>query len=150
MNNIYKQGFDNNKKLLEQYLRIVLIEVNIHHKSVKQGNINKRQEVTAGYIKFINANLTIRYSIKQIAETLNISANHLNKTIKIHLGKSAQAVYSEIIIQEAKVLLLQTSKDIGEIAFELGFNDVSYFSKFFKKATDTTPLIYRRMIEKYQ
>lgn len=80
---------------------------------------------------------------------LHITLNHLNKTINKQLGKSAQSVYNEILLQEAKVLLLQTSQDISEIAFSLGFNDLSYFGKFFKKHAHQTPLEYRKMIEKY-
>lgn len=80
---------------------------------------------------------------------LHITPNHLNKTINKQLGKSAQSVYNEILLQEAKVLLLQTSQDISEIAFSLGFNDLSYFGKFFKKHTHQTPLEYLKMIEKY-
>lgn len=149
MNNLYKEGFHKNKNLLEHYLRTVIVEINLKDKKKIHSNINKKQEITTAYIKLINTNLNKRYSIKQIADILNLSPNHLNKTIKSHVGKSAQEVYTEIIIQEAKVLLLQTSKDIGEIAFDLGFNDLSYFSKFFKKSTDLTPIAYRKMIEKY-
>lgn len=150
MNKLYRNNWDQNKHLIAQYLRTVITEINAQQTAINLEKINKKQDITASYIKLINANLDKRHRISELAEMLHITPNHLNKTIKSHLNKSAQAVYNEILLQEAKVLLLQTSKDIIEIAFDLGFNDLSYFSKFFKKLSQQTPLEYRKMIEKYQ
>ncbi|WP_430611612.1 helix-turn-helix domain-containing protein [Flavobacterium sp. JP2137] len=150
MNNLYRSNWTQNKKLIAQYLRTVITEINFQKTEANQGKINKKRDLTADYIGLINANLDKAYNISELAEMLHITPNHLNKTIKKDLGKSAQTVYNEILLQEAKVLLLQTSKDISEIAFDLGFSDLSYFGKFFKKLSQQSPLEYRRMIEKYQ
>lgn len=149
MNNLYRRNWRQNKKLIAQYLRTVITEINLQKTETNQGKINKKRDLAVDYIGLINANLDKGYNISELAEMLHITPNHLNKTIKNHLGKSAQSVYNEILLQEAKVLLLQTSKDISEIAFDLGFSDLSYFGKFFKKLTQQTPLEYRKMIEKY-
>lgn len=148
INSLYRENYKDNKNLIAQYLRTVITEIN--SETLGANRINKKQVISAEYIKFLRSNLNKQYKISDIAEILHLTPNHLNKTIKSHLGKSAQSIYNEVLLQEAKVLLLQTSKDISEIAFDLGFNDVSYFSRFFKKHSNQTPLEYRRMIEKYQ
>lgn len=150
INEFYRNNWKQNKRLIVQYLRTVITEISFQKIEINSEKNSKKRDITLDYIRLITANLDKGYSISKLAEILHITPNHLNKTIKNHLGKSAQSVYNEILIQEAKVLLLQTSKDISEIAFELGFNDLSYFGKFFKKLSKQTPLEYRKMIEKYQ
>lgn len=150
VNGLYRANWKQNKKLIAQYLRTVITEINFEKTTSNPQKLTKKRDITEEYINLVNTNLDKGYTIGELAGILHITPNHLNKTIKNALGKSAQSVYNQIVLQEAKVLLLQTSKDIGEIAFELGFNDHSYFSKFFKKLAQQTPLEYRKMIEKYQ
>jgi YesN/AraC family two-component response regulator len=53
---------------------------------------------------------------------------------------------SERIIIEAKRELYLTSKTIKEIAYELGYNDEHYFSRFFKTNADVSPQIFRETV----
>jgi len=149
INNLYQQNWIQNKELIAQYLRTVLTEITFQNKYVPSV-LDKKKGLVLKYIQLVNLNLKKGLKISNYAELLHISPNHLNKIIKNQLSKSAQEIHNEIILQEAKVLLLQTSKDISEIAFDLGFNDVSYFGKFFRKHTNQSPMEYRKMIEKYQ
>lgn len=149
INNLYQQNWIQNKELIAQYLRTVLTEITFQNKYAPS-SLDKKKDLVLKYIQLVNLNLKKGLKISNYAELLHISPNHLNKIIKNQLSKSAQEIYNEIILQEAKVLLLQTSKDISEIAFDLGFNDVSYFGKFFRKHTNQSPMEYRKMIEKYQ
>lgn len=149
INNLYQQNWIQNKELIAQYLRTVLTEITFQNKYVPS-SLDKKKDLVLKYIQLVNLNLNKGLKISNYAELLHISPNHLNKIIKNQLSKSAQEIHNEIILQEAKVLLLQTSKDISEIAFDLGFNDVSYFGKFFRKHTNQSPMEYRKMIEKYQ
>jgi AraC family transcriptional activator of pobA len=77
------------------------------------------------------------------ADRLNISANYLNILCKKHFHESATALIHERLILEAKRILLTTEIPIKEIAFDLGFYDVAYFSKFFKNQTQITPRKFR-------
>lgn len=80
------------------------------------------------------------------ANELNISANYLNILCKKHFHVSATALIHERLILEIKRMLLTTEKPIKAIASELGFYDIAYFSKFFKKHTQTTPRIFREQV----
>jgi AraC family transcriptional regulator, transcriptional activator of pobA len=77
------------------------------------------------------------------AQKLNLTANHLSETIKTVTGKSAKKRIEEALIFEAKSLLRQTQMSIKEITYWLGFEDDSYFVKFFKQAENLTPNAYR-------
>ncbi|HEX7015192.1 MAG TPA: helix-turn-helix domain-containing protein, partial [Cyclobacteriaceae bacterium] len=50
------------------------------------------------------------------------------------------------IAQEAKILLKQTTWNISEIAYCLGFEEVAHFSNFFKKHTKVSPATFREII----
>ncbi len=77
------------------------------------------------------------------AQKLNLTPSHLSETIKSVTGKSAKKRIEEALIFEAKSLLRQTNMSIKEITYWLGFEDDSYFVKFFKNAENVTPSAYR-------
>jgi AraC family transcriptional regulator, transcriptional activator of pobA len=77
------------------------------------------------------------------AEKLNLTANHLSETIKAATGKSAKKRIEDMLFIEAKCLLKQTNMTIKEITYWLGFEDPSYFIKFFKNLEQLTPNAYR-------
>lgn len=77
------------------------------------------------------------------AELLNVTPNHLNAKVKEHLGKQAGEVIRDRVILEAKRLLVNRDLTVSEIAYHLNFEDNSYFTKFFKKYTGSTPEAFR-------
>ncbi len=80
---------------------------------------------------------------KDYAHKLNITANYLNALCKKKSGKSAGELIRQRIILEAKRLLAHTKLSVSEISFRLGFIDNSYFGRYFKKYTATTPESFR-------
>ncbi len=85
-------------------------------------------------------------SVQQYASLLAVTANHLTQTIKSLTGKTtAQVIHSKQIL-EIKRLLAHTNLGVSEIANLLGFNDQSYFTKFFKRETGQTPLGYKNSL----
>lgn len=77
------------------------------------------------------------------AKVLGIHINHLNKVLKETTGRSTTEIINGRIAEEAKILLKQTQRNVSEIAFALGFDEVAHFSNFFKKHTTLSPLKYR-------
>lgn len=80
---------------------------------------------------------------KEYAAMLYITPNHLNALCKDVLGKPAGEFIRDRIVLEAKRLLVNVDLAIGDIAQELNFPDNSYFTRFFKKYTGTTPEAFR-------
>ncbi|GHE36658.1 helix-turn-helix domain-containing protein [Sphingobacterium griseoflavum] len=81
---------------------------------------------------------------KEYAALLYITPNHLNALAKEFLGFSAGELIRDRIVLEAKRLLVIHDYSVSDIAYELNFNDNSYFTKFFKKATGLTPDEFRK------
>ncbi|MXN93046.1 helix-turn-helix domain-containing protein [Flavobacterium sp. Sd200] len=77
------------------------------------------------------------------AARLSIHVNHLNKMLKEHTGKTTTHLIKDRLLQEAKILLRQTSWSISEIAWSLGFDEVAHFSNFFKKQVKLSPQAFR-------
>jgi AraC family transcriptional activator of pobA len=94
--------------------------------------------------KLIESHYTTLRLPKDYAELLYITPNHLNALCKDVLDISAGEVIRNRIVLEAKRLLINLHLTISEIAAKLGFDDNSYFTKFFKKQTGLTPDEFRR------
>lgn len=78
------------------------------------------------------------------AQILHISPDHLNRTIKLKIGKTAKEYIQSRLITEAKRLLYFTDLSNKEIGYELGFNEPAHFSAFFKKQTQKSPSHFKK------
>nr|WP_262903517.1 helix-turn-helix transcriptional regulator [Niabella beijingensis] len=85
---------------------------------------------------------------KEYADLLYITPNHLNALCKDLLGKTAGELIRDRVLLEAKRLLINESKTVAEIAYELDFQDNSYFNRFFKKYEGLTPDEFRKQFFK--
>jgi AraC-like DNA-binding protein len=83
------------------------------------------------------------HSVSFYAQQLFKSPKTLSNLFAIYNNKTPSQVIQERILIEAKRLLTYTSKTVKQITFELGFEDVSYFSNFFKKHTSQSPVDFR-------
>lgn len=84
---------------------------------------------------------------KQYAELLYVTPNHLNALCQDLVGKTAGEIIRERVLLEAKRLLINANITAAEIAYELNFQDNSYFSRFFRKYTGLTPEIFRKQFD---
>ncbi|PQL94067.1 helix-turn-helix domain-containing protein [Apibacter adventoris] len=82
-------------------------------------------------------------SVKYCAEQLHFSPNYFGDLIKKETGKSPQEYIQLKIINIAKERISYMNKTISEVAYELGFQHPSYFTRFFKKSVGYTPKEYR-------
>jgi len=106
----------------------------------------KAFSITKQYYDLLQAHIEKEHFIPFYAQELKVTPNHLNKSIKSVTGKTALLLLNEIRLMEAKTRLRNTDYSISEIAFQLGFEDQSYFSRFFKKYTGITPGEFRKGI----
>lgn len=96
------------------------------------------------YADLLSENILNHREVKFYAHALHITPNHLNKSVKEVTGDTAVSMMNRMTLLEAKSRLKNTALSISEIAYDLGFSDLSYFSKFFKRETGQTPLDYRK------
>src|SRR5690606_35236722 len=82
--------------------------------------------------------------VTDYAKRLFVTAGHLNDVIKEVTGKNAKNIINEQRILEAKRLLFWTNTPIREVAYQTGFDDPAYFTRFFKKYTGLLPTDFQR------
>jgi len=82
-------------------------------------------------------------SASEFANQLNVHVNHLNRSIKETTQKTTSQIVAERIIQESKIMLKHSNWSVSEIAFALGFTEVTHFNNFFKKHVLVSPLKFR-------
>ena len=78
------------------------------------------------------------------AAALHISPVYLNEVVKNVTGESVGRYIRNEIVLRAKRMLVYTTRNIGEIACELGFDDYAYFTRLFTKQTGMNPTAYRK------
>ncbi|MDB4921567.1 helix-turn-helix domain-containing protein [Mucilaginibacter sp.] len=93
------------------------------------------QEQLEKFLDLLEIHVFTHKQVAQYAAMLNLSAYQLNAIAKAALGKTCSELINDHIILEAKRCLLATSNQINQTAYRLGYEDVSYFIRFFKKHT---------------
>ncbi len=83
-------------------------------------------------------------TVQQFAEVLHVSPAHLGNVLRTHTGLNAQEHLHAALLEKAKQQLLGTAHSIREVAFSLGFENPSYFTRLFKQKTGLTPATFRQ------
>ncbi|WP_298732958.1 AraC family transcriptional regulator [uncultured Chitinophaga sp.] len=144
----YTQNGLNTPNIIQPYFIALLCEANTAYQPVSASTQTMAVNLTNRFKALLFANIRQHHLVSDYAALLNISPNHLNKTVKMITGKSPGKWIDETIVLEAKVLLSQTRFSISEIAAEVGIDDQSYFTRLFKKYEGLTPSEFRARIEK--
>jgi len=82
--------------------------------------------------------------VQYFADQLHLTPNYLGDIIKHHTNKTASEAIHDLIIREAKKLIMEERFNITQIAYELGFEYPNNFSKFFKNQTELTPSEFKK------
>jgi len=108
-------------------------------------NVNPyTQERLDEFLELLGIHIATHKQVSHYTELMNLSPYQLNEITKATMGKTASELINENIILEIKRYLLATPKQIKEIADQLGYEDVSYFIRFFRKQTGYSPEAFRQ------
>ncbi len=133
------------------YIEIIRANLNIlftklvrdfHNSNPTQNNYN--QERLEAFLQLLETSIAHKKRVSEYAAMMNLSVYQLNNIVKSTLGKTCSEIIKEQIILEAKRYLLVTSNQISQIALTLGYEDISYFIRFFKKQTGYSPNSFRQ------
>lgn len=94
-------------------------------------------------IKLLEHHFKTKKTGAEYADLLNISTRTLHNRIKKASGLTLSHLLQDRILKEAKKLLVISQMNVGEIACELGFNETSHFTHWFKKHTGFLPTEYK-------
>lgn len=130
------------KEHLITYLEEALSDVLMaRDKKTKSRYYNVIKEATAYiYQHFGDADLRL----SDIASNVNISPAHFTTIFSQETGKTLTEFITEVRMGQSRILLRTTNKTHYEIAMEIGYRDVSYFSRLFKKYHNVSPGKYRK------
>ena len=136
-------GYEDSIRFSLKALLINLERVHQKEQSRQLSFKNHYELQFAKYKELVEENYSKGLSVAEYAQLLYISSKTLNTITKEIVGKSASQIIADRIILQAKRLLKFTSLQIGEIAFKVGFEDPSYFVKYFKRHVGHSPTNYR-------
>lgn len=92
----------------------------------------------------VEAQFRASHAVSEIAAEIAVTRGRLDTICQRHAGRSAQQVVHDRLVLEAQRSLLYTGLTVAEIAYDLGFADPAYFSRFFTRETGEAPGEYRR------
>ena len=134
---------------LVSLLHILLIEINriYNNQVVSKRNrvINevKLPKTIVEVIGYINQNFKEELSLSKLANTFGLSPSYLSRQFKQSTGINVTEFIKSRRIDFAKNLLAKTNKNITEISFDVGFNNIAYFVSVFKEIVGMTPKQFR-------
>lgn len=132
------------------YLKLFLIECNKHaHKSKSDNDqtLQSARNIVKLFKDMLEENFTTEHKVGFYAKKLAITTDYLNSLVKAAIGKTAKELIQQRIVLEAKRFGLHTQLSSKEIAYNLGFEDPSHFSKFFKNVEKISFTEFRQALE---
>jgi AraC family transcriptional regulator, transcriptional activator of pobA len=140
-----KQYRNHPRIVAAQTLTLIELVEHFHqtHKAQNVGSFNRQETLLRDFDALLQKHYLENKDVAFYAQKLNLTPNHLSETLKTMTGKSAKKRIEDALIFEAKSLLRQTTMSVKEITYWLGFEDDSYFVKFFKQSEGVTPNVYR-------
>jgi len=128
------------------FLKLLLIECNniCSINPIESDVDTSGDNLIRAFRKAVDDDYKKEHSTTYYANGLYITPDHLNRTVKAKIGKTAKEYIQARIITEAKRLLYFTDLTNKEIAYELGFNEPANFSAFFKKHTQLSPSHFKK------
>jgi AraC family transcriptional regulator, transcriptional activator of pobA len=124
-------------EIILAYLNSLLVELNIAYfkNTVPINILNNNLSKFIEFKLMVETHLTEQPSVNAIAEKLALTTNSLYRIVKEYSGISPKDFFTNRLMIEAQRKLQYSALSVKELAYELGFNDPDYFSRFFKKCT---------------
>lgn len=115
----------------------------LFHDRTSVSSPSHSNEIFNRFLRLVNLHGSKEHQLAFYAEKLCITSRYLGTVVLSTSGVGAKEWIDRAVISTAKVLLRHSDKQTSEIADELNFPNVSFFCKYFKRLTGSTPLQYR-------
>ncbi len=135
------------KDYMQYLLRLFLVRVQRSGERKEEAKLYVSNIANRTFVRFrqlLEQNFHNVHTVQEYADMLNISARTLTKYVSQSAHSSPLQIINDRIVLEAKRLLQHTSLNIKEIGYSLGFEDPSYFAKFFKRQEGIMPSEFRK------
>jgi AraC-like DNA-binding protein len=98
---------------------------------------------------FVNDHYGNPLTMNDLCETVYMSDSHLRNLFKKNLDMSPMHYVQKVRLEKAKELLIETAEPVSHIAQAVGYSDVGYFSRVFRKMERMTPVEYRKEMSSF-
>jgi AraC-like DNA-binding protein len=129
------------------YIKFAEILVSIYReqiggrmKIISKTNIRNINDV----INYIKQNYTTNFSLKEMALKCGLNFSYFSRAFKEKAGMPLFEYINSRRVEKACMLLKKTDMSIIEIAYTVGYNNISFFNRYFRKIMHTTPSEYRK------
>ena len=133
----------NNELIAVKILELLNLGERLFEQSQDMATNLPLADIIKRFVDLLDIHYSKEHSVRFYAEQLSLHPNHLNALIKKHSGISAKESIQNRILLEVKHLLHSTKLPIKQISNQMGFNDPNYFTTFFKRSENQSPLNYR-------
>lgn len=126
-----------------------IIELYTNNILLQKQEINRFIEIYQDFMNLALKHYTVEHSVSFYADKLGLTHSYFSTSIKKAIGRSPLEVITQMLLTDAKAQLRGTSREIKNIAIDLGFNNLSFFNKFFRQHVGMTPQEYRGKLYTY-
>ncbi|TGL93102.1 helix-turn-helix domain-containing protein [Leptospira barantonii] len=139
-----EHGSASDPRMLFALIQVILHQVKKEYEnSVRILGTNKNSSVVVSFQGLLEEHFLKERNTNFYSRRLGIAPNTLNRICHDSLGKSVKSVIHERVTLEIKRLLLHSNLNITQISYELGFEDIAYFSRYFKLRSGFSPERFR-------
>lgn len=131
---------------VEEFLYTIHKTVDQLTTMINELNEQYHSKIIEDILEYIQNNYTKKLTLKNLSDQFHFNYYYLSSFFSNHLHESFSDYLNRLRIEKSKELLKETELNISEIAYEIGYTEVAYFSKVFKKMTGLTPSQYRRKL----
>lgn len=119
-------------------------EVSDYFLSIGSGKTEKVSEYTGKAVHYIEKNYSLECGLNDVAQEVGLNPEYFSRLFKNETGCNFSAYVTKTRMEAAKELLINTDMRVNEIALKVGYQNLAYFSRIFKKYVGITPFDYRK------
>lgn len=141
----YRKKRDGQTCVIGAYLKIlfVLLGRSSNHMKLADNTYDAKIKVYETFQKLLEENFTSHLAVSQYAGEMGLTSGRLNRLCQRYTGQNAMQIIHGRLVTEAKRKLIYADMSMNEVAYDLGFKDPAYFSRFFTKQCGEPPGKYK-------
>lgn len=102
-------------------------------------------QISDDFIGLVEMHMQSHWTVADYAQKIGVSAERLNTSVRRTLGRSAHQHIQGRMMDEARLLLINSNLTVAEVAYQLGFSDAAYFNRYFQRHAAIPPGKFRKI-----
>lgn len=118
--------------------------VDLYSEEMRKSRNKDNYQAVRAAAEYIKGHFKEKISVTDVGRSVHLSGSYLSHIFSETFGRTLTEYLTDVRVEYAKKLLAKPELSISEVAYESGFEDVSYFSRVFKKAEGITPRDFKK------